>query len=37
MRFYRLRDASGAGALMTAARGCPVPEIACPGRTLHTR
>ena len=36
MRCYRLRDASGAGAVMTAARGCPVPEIACPGRTLHT-
>ncbi len=37
MRFYRLRDASGAGTVMTAARGCPVPKIACPGRTLHTR
>ena len=37
MRCYRLRDASGAGAVVTAARDCPVPEIACPGRTLHTR
>jgi hypothetical protein len=37
MRCYRLRDASGAGAVVTAARDCPVPEIACPGRILHTR
>src|SRR6478735_12267629 len=37
MRFYRLRDASVAsGALLSAPRR-PVPEIACPGRTLHTR
>jgi Transposase len=36
MRWYQLRGASGAGAVMTAARDCPVPEIACPGRTLHT-
>ena len=37
MRCYRLRDASGAGAVVTAARDCPVHEIACPGWTLHTR
>ncbi len=36
MRCYQLRDASGAAAVMTAARDCPVPEIACLGRTLHT-
>ena len=37
MRCYRLRDASGAEPVVTAARDCPVHEIACPGWTLHTR
>jgi transposase len=36
MRCYQLRDASGAVAVVTAARDCPVPEIACLGGTLHT-
>src|SRR4029079_9104587 len=33
---YQLRDASAAAAVITAARDCPVPEIARLGRTLHT-
>jgi transposase len=36
MRCYQLRDASAAAAVITAARDCPVPEIARLGRTLHT-
>jgi hypothetical protein len=28
MRCYQLRDASAAAAVITAARDCPVPEIA---------
>jgi transposase len=36
MRCYQLRDAGAAAAVITAARDCPVPEIARPGRTLHT-
>jgi hypothetical protein len=36
MRCHRLRDAGGAEPVVTAARNCPVHEIACPGWTLHT-
>jgi transposase len=36
MRCYQTRDATEAAALITAARDCPVPEIARLGRTLHT-
>jgi transposase len=36
MRCYRHRDAGAAAAVITAARDCPVPEIARLGRTLHT-
>jgi hypothetical protein len=36
MRCYQLRDASGAGAVLAAARDCPVSEIACLERTLYT-
>ena len=36
MRCYQLRDPSAAAAVITAARDCPVPEIARLGRTLHT-
>jgi transposase len=35
MRCYQLRDANAAAAVITAARDCPVPEIARLGRTLH--
>ena len=36
MRCYQLRDSRAATAVITAARDCPVPEIARLGRTLHT-
>ncbi|MDI3313938.1 MAG: ISL3 family transposase [Mycobacterium sp.] len=36
MRCYQLRDASAAAAVITAARDCPVPEVARLGKTLHT-
>lgn len=36
MRCYQLRDANAAAAVITAARDCPVPEVARLGKTLHT-
>ena len=36
MHCYQVRDASTAAAVITAARDCPVPEIARLGGTLHT-
>jgi transposase len=35
MRCYQHRDASAAAGVITAARDCPVPEIARLGKTLH--
>ena len=36
MRCYQLRDPAPPAAVITAARDCPIPEIARLGRTLHT-
>jgi transposase len=36
MRCYQHRDAGAAAAVITAARDCPVPEVARLGKTLHT-
>jgi transposase len=36
MRCYQHRDASAAAAVITTARDCPIPEISCLGRVLHT-
>jgi transposase len=36
MRCYQVGDTSAAAAVITTARDCPVPEIACMGKALHT-
>jgi transposase len=36
MRCYQTRDPAAAAAVITAARDCPVPEVARLGKTLHT-
>ncbi|MCV7247990.1 ISL3 family transposase [Mycobacterium koreense] len=36
MRCYKTRDTAAAASVITAARDCPVPEVARLGRTLHS-